>query len=173
MQSRDQNLNLQYKNGHYILSRVAKRWTFFQNISKTLQNDRKLSENVLFFFLFPELLTLQQSFWDVTCLRCSSLDKKAPDIKRLSSLLRSSLRRPVRWGRRPSREDSVTLLPGRAKLSKRGPRWSPTSWSICLDRLDPSRWLMTRPQRGRLASARIKSSEDVETGNLKVTFFCG
>lgn len=61
-----------------------------------------------------------------TCCLCSSLERKAPDMKRLSRPVRSSLRREVRRGRRASREDSVILLPGRAKLSNLGPKHRPT-----------------------------------------------
>lgn len=61
-----------------------------------------------------------------TCCLCSSLERKAPDMKRLSRPLRSSLRREVRRGRRASREASVILLPGRAKLSNLGPKHRPT-----------------------------------------------
>ncbi|KAF3854490.1 hypothetical protein F7725_022545 [Dissostichus mawsoni] len=52
--------------------------------------------------------------------------RKAPDMKRLSRPLRSSLRREVRRGRRLSREASVILLPGRAKLSSLEPKHKPT-----------------------------------------------
>lgn len=62
-----------------------------------------------------------------TCRLCSSLERKAPDMKRLSRPLRSSRRREVRWGRRASREASVMLLPGRAKLSNFEPKHRPTS----------------------------------------------
>lgn len=61
-----------------------------------------------------------------TCCRCSSLDRNAPDMKRLSRPRRSSLRREVRRGRRVSRVASVILLEGRAKLSNLGPRQRPT-----------------------------------------------
>lgn len=61
-----------------------------------------------------------------TCCLCSSLERKAPDMKRLSRPVRSSLRRDVSRGRRASREASVILLPGRAKLSNLEPRHRPT-----------------------------------------------
>lgn len=61
-----------------------------------------------------------------TCCLCSSLERKAPDMKRLSRPLRSSLRREVRRGRSVSREASVMLLPGRDKLSNLEPRHRPT-----------------------------------------------
>lgn len=61
-----------------------------------------------------------------TCCLCSSLERKAPDMKRLSRPLRSSFRREVRRGRRASREASVILLPGRDKLSNLEPRHRPT-----------------------------------------------
>lgn len=61
-----------------------------------------------------------------TCCLCSSLERKAPDMKRLSRPRRSSRRREVRLGRRASREASVILLPGRAKLSNLEPKHRPT-----------------------------------------------
>lgn len=66
-----------------------------------------------------------QSVSPAACDR-SSLDRKAPDMKRLSRPLKSSLRRDVRRGSRASREASVILLPGSAKLSTLEPRDRPT-----------------------------------------------
>lgn len=54
------------------------------------------------------------------------MERKAPDMKRLSRPPRSSRRREVRRGRRASREASVMLLPGSARLSSFGPRHTPT-----------------------------------------------
>lgn len=70
-----------------------------------------------------------------TCCLCSSLERKAPDMKRLSRPLRSSLRREVRRGRRASREASVILLPGRAKLSNLEPKHRPT-WRVRMTERD-------------------------------------
>ena len=64
------------------------------------------------------------------------------------------------------------LLPGKDKVTRLGPRCMPTSIRRALDRLDPSRWLMMRPQWERLPSPWITSREEVLAGNLKVTFFC-
>lgn len=61
-----------------------------------------------------------------TCCLCSSLERNAPDMKRLSRPLRSNLRREESRGSRASREASVMLLPGRARLSSLGPRQRPT-----------------------------------------------
>lgn len=70
--------------------------------------------------------TSAPSWSRVTCCLCSSLDRNAPDMKRVSRPLRSSLRSDVRRGSRASREASVMLLPGRARLSTLEPRHSPT-----------------------------------------------
>ena len=72
-----------------------------------------------------------------TCSRCSSLDRKAPDMKRLSRPLRSRRRRLERRGSRASKEDSVRLAPGRDKPSRVGPSQWPT-WGGLEEGMNPN-----------------------------------
>lgn len=107
----------------------------------------------------------------LTCCRCSSWLRKAPDMKRLSRPLRSSLRRPVRHGSSFRSDDSIMQLRGSDRPSSRAPRWTLTSSRTWRDRLESSTWLMIRLHRGRHARPQINPNEDAQAGNLNVTFF--
>lgn len=107
----------------------------------------------------------------LTCCRCSSWLRKAPDMKRLSRPLRSSLRRPGRHGSSFRSDDSIMQLRGSDRPSSRAPRWTLTSSRTWRDRLESSTWLIIRLHRGRHARPRINPNEDAQAGNLNVTFF--